>query len=153
MGLRLGTGCLLIWSSILLLWTLASNDYVIYYQARGLSGHTSPHGECACFFWKTPCLSKLNKTNSFSRGRTLSGHTWSTTKKFSILNLSSLHPYGKLCLGHAAWRWFALLGDCSQLFGDSSRWSDHELDCSVLVRTCSDKLKMALLNGYKALGD
>ena len=32
-----------------LFWTLAPNDYVIYYQARGLSGHTSPHGECACF--------------------------------------------------------------------------------------------------------
>ena len=49
LGLRLGTGCLLVCSYILLLWTLAPNDYVIYYQARGLSGHTSPHGECACF--------------------------------------------------------------------------------------------------------
>ena len=29
--------------------TLAPHDYVIYCQARGLSGHTSPHGECACF--------------------------------------------------------------------------------------------------------
>ena len=28
--------------------TLAPNDYVIYCQAWGLSGHTSPHGECAC---------------------------------------------------------------------------------------------------------
>ena len=26
---------------------LAPNDYVIYYQAQGLSGHTSPRGECA----------------------------------------------------------------------------------------------------------
>ena len=50
LGLRLGIGCLLGWSSILLLWTLAPNDYVIYCQARGLSGHTSPCGECACFF-------------------------------------------------------------------------------------------------------
>ena len=32
-----------------LLWTLAPHDYVIYCQARGLSGHTLPHGECACF--------------------------------------------------------------------------------------------------------
>ena len=27
----------------------APYDYVIYCQALGLSGHTSPHGECACF--------------------------------------------------------------------------------------------------------
>ena len=27
--------------------TLALHDYVIYYQARGLSGHTSPCDECA----------------------------------------------------------------------------------------------------------
>ena len=50
LGLRPGTGCLLSWSStILLLWTLAPHDYVIYCQARGLSGHTSPRGECVCF--------------------------------------------------------------------------------------------------------
>ena len=29
--------------------TLAPHDYIIYCQARGLSGHTSPHGECVCF--------------------------------------------------------------------------------------------------------
>ena len=50
LGLRPGTDCLLGWSStILLLWTLAPHDYVIYCQARGLSGHTSPRGECVCF--------------------------------------------------------------------------------------------------------
>ena len=32
-----------------LLWTLAPRDYVTYYQAWGLSGHTSPRGECVCF--------------------------------------------------------------------------------------------------------
>ena len=48
--IRQGTGCLLGWSAtFLLLWTLAPHDYVIYCQARGLSGHTSPHGECVCF--------------------------------------------------------------------------------------------------------
>ena len=48
--LRPGTSCLLGWSStFLLLWTLAPHDYVIYCQARGLSGHTSPRGESACF--------------------------------------------------------------------------------------------------------
>ena len=30
-------------------WTLASRDYVTYCQARGLSGHTSPRGECVFF--------------------------------------------------------------------------------------------------------
>ena len=51
LGLRPRTGCLLGWSfNILLLWNQAPHDYVIYYQAWGLSGHTSPHGECACFF-------------------------------------------------------------------------------------------------------
>ena len=45
-----GTGCLLGWSStFLLLWTLPPHDYVIYCQAWGLSGHTLPRGECACF--------------------------------------------------------------------------------------------------------
>ena len=32
-----------------LLWTLAPHDYVIYCQTQGLSGHTSPRGECVCF--------------------------------------------------------------------------------------------------------
>ena len=62
-------------------------------------------------FWKTPRLLKLKKIISYSRGRTLSGHTWSTAKKFSILNLSSLHPYSKPCLGYAARLWFLLLGN------------------------------------------
>ena len=49
-GLCPRTGCLLGWCfTILLLWTLAPHDYVIYYQAQGLSGHTSPRGECVCF--------------------------------------------------------------------------------------------------------
>ena len=30
-------------------WILAPRDYVTYYQAQGLSGHTSPYGECVCF--------------------------------------------------------------------------------------------------------
>ena len=50
LGLCLGTGCLLGWSSaFLLLWTLAPRDCVTYCQARGLSGHTSPYGECVYF--------------------------------------------------------------------------------------------------------
>ena len=33
--------------AFLLLWTPEPRDYVTYCQARGLSGHTSPCGECA----------------------------------------------------------------------------------------------------------
>ena len=32
--------------------TLAPHDYIICYQARGLSGRTSPCGECVGFFLK-----------------------------------------------------------------------------------------------------
>ena len=49
-GLLSGTGYLLDWSfTIFLLWTLAPHDYVTYYQAQGLCGHTSPRGECVRF--------------------------------------------------------------------------------------------------------
>ena len=61
------------------------------------------------FFWNTLRPLRLKMIISYSRGRTLSGHTWSTARKFSILNLSSLHPYGKLCLGYAARLRFMLL--------------------------------------------
>ena len=51
--LRSRTDCLLGWSfTILLLWILTPHDYVIYCQARGLNGHTSPRGECVCFILK-----------------------------------------------------------------------------------------------------
>ena len=82
--------------------------------------------------WKTPRLLKLKKTITLSRGRTLSGHTWSAAKKFSILNLSPLHPYVKPYLGYIARRWFMLLGNCSQLLGNSSQWPDHEFDSLAL---------------------
>ena len=50
LGLHQGTGCLLGWpSAFLLLWTLAPCDCITYCQAQGLSGHTSPCGECVCF--------------------------------------------------------------------------------------------------------
>ena len=87
--------------------------------------------------WKTPRLLKLEKTISLSRGRTLSGHTWSTARKFLILDLSSLHPYGKPNLGYIARRWFTLLGDSSQLLGDGSHCSTMVHNCSAMVHNCS----------------
>ena len=148
----MGTGCLLGWSSVLLLWTLASRDSVTYYQARGLSGHTSPCGECVCFNLED---SAPPKAKEYYLPFSWSNSNWAHLVycgKFSILNLNSLHPYGKPNLGyatrrwftllgdgshclamvHTAHRWFTLLGDGSQLLGNSSRWSDHEFDCSAL---------------------
>ena len=46
-----------------------------------------------------------------------------------------------------------LLSNCSQLLSNSSRWSDHESIMLDFISTCSNKIKMALHNGYKALGD
>ena len=86
-------------------------------------GTLHPAVNVFALFLKTPCLLKLKKTISFSRDRTLSGHTWSTVKKFSIMNLSSLHPYGKPYLGYTARRRFTLLGDGSH--------------CSATAHNCS----------------
>ena len=38
--------------TVFLFLTLAPRDCVTYSQARGLSGHTSPCSECACFILK-----------------------------------------------------------------------------------------------------
>ena len=105
--------------------TLAPCDYVTYCQAQGLSGHTSPCGECVCFNLENSAPPEVEEGSLLSCGRTLSGHTWSTAKKFSILNLSSLHPYGKPYLGYTARRWFTLLGDgsrCSTMVHAARRW-------------------------------
>ena len=84
-------------------------------------------------FWKTPCLLKLKKIIFFSRGRTLSGHTWFTAKKFFILNLSSLHPSGKPYLGKPMLgRIVNLVGYGPQLLDDSLGWLDYESDCLAL---------------------
>jgi hypothetical protein len=43
-------GLFLNWVGIISFWTMAPRDWVTYCQDRGLSGHTSPSGECAyCF--------------------------------------------------------------------------------------------------------
>ena len=48
MHLAMHLGFRLFLSTFLL--TLAPRVYATYYQARGLSGHTSPSGEFVCFF-------------------------------------------------------------------------------------------------------
>ena len=97
--------------------------------------------------WKTPRLLKLKKTISF--------FSWSDSKWAHLVHceeifnskLVLLTPLWQAVLGlhclamvHATWRQFTLLGDCSQLLGNSSRWSHHEFDCSAsfaLARTSS----------------
>jgi hypothetical protein len=79
------------------------------------------------------CLPKLKKIISLSCGRTLSRHTWFTTRKFFILNLSSLHPSGKPYLGKPGLgRIVKLVGYGPQLLGDSLGSSAYESDCSAL---------------------
>ena len=127
-GLCLGTSCLLGWSfTILLLWTLAPYDYVIYYQARGLSGHTSPRGECACFILEDSAPLKAEEDYLL--------FSWSDSKWAHLVHyeeifdseLELLTPLWQAILGlccsatiHAAQRWYTLLGNYSQLLGNSS---------------------------------
>ena len=88
----------------------------------------------------------MKKTISFSRGRILRGHTWSTVKKFSILNLSSLHPYGKPCLGYATRLRFALLGDstcCSATARNCSATHHGGRTMSLTAWPCSHLLRQA----------
>ena len=125
--LRPGIGCLLGWSSaFLLLWTLAPCDYVTYYQARGLSGHTSPRGECVCFNQEdsTP-LEAEEDCLPFSWLDSKWAHLvhYEEIFDFELELLTSLWQalLGIRCsaMVHAAWRWFTLLDDDSQLLGNT----------------------------------
>ena len=60
-------------------------------------------------------------------------------RKFSILNLSSLHPYGKLYLDHIARLWSSLLGDgsrCSATARNSSATHHGGRTMSLTARLC-----------------
>ena len=89
---------------------------------------------------------KLKTHISFTRGRTLSGHTSSTTRKFFILNLSSLHPYGKPYFGYVARLWFTLLGGgtrCSTTAHNCSITHHGGWIMSLTDRLCSHLLRQA----------
>ena len=73
---------------LLLFLTLAPRDYVTYYQAWGLSGHTSPCGECDCSHLETTSEDWLHARlvfyfmtltprdyATYYQARGLSGHT------------------------------------------------------------------------------
>ena len=111
--------CLLGWSfTILLLWTLAPHDYVIYCQAQGLSGHTSPHGECACFIPKDPTPLEVEEDYLlFSWLDSKWAHLFHCKEIFNS-ELELLTPLWQAILGircsaafHAAQQWFTLLGN------------------------------------------
>ena len=88
----------------------------------------------------------MKKIISLSRGRTLSGHTWSTAKKFLILNLSSLHPYVKPHLGYTTLLWFTLLKDgsrCSATAHNCSATHHGGWTISLTARLCSHLLGQA----------
>ena len=89
---------------------------------------------------------KLKKIISFSHGQTLSGHTLSTAKKFFILNLSSLYPYGKPYLGYTAQLRFTLLGygsRCSATAHNCSATHHGGRTMSLTARLCLHLLEQA----------
>ena len=104
----------------LLLWTLAPHDYVIYYQARGLSGHTSPHGECVCFILEDSTPLKAEEDYlPFSWSNSKWAHLVQCEEIFDS-ELELLTSLWQAVLGshcsatvHTARRWFTLLGDGS----------------------------------------
>ena len=101
--------------------------------------------ECVCFNLEDSVPPEAKKTISLSRGRTLSGHTWFTARKFLILNLSSLHPSGKPYLGYSTRRW-------STLLGDSLEWSDYESDCSALFTPTRTSSRRRCIANTRRLG-
>ena len=101
-GLRSRTGCLLGWSfAIFLLWTLASYDYVIYCQARGLSGHTSLRSECVCFILEDSAPLEAEE------GYLLS--SWSDSKWAHLVHYEEIFDSGIELLKPL---WQAVLGIC-----------------------------------------
>ena len=122
------------------------------FQARGLSGHTSPRGECVCF--------ALEDSVPLEAKEEYLLHSWSDSKWAHFVHYELLTPLWKdmlrLCCsitGRTAQHQCMLFGNCSRLLSNSSRWSDHESVLLGFVCTCSDKFKTVLHNGYKALED
>jgi hypothetical protein len=120
------------WSFIL---DPGTRAYATYYQARGLSGHTSPSGECVYFSTPVLCLPCLH---FFSENT--SGHTSPRRKSFSFF---SEH--------------YTFFGQSTSLaitvVGCIVSWSEAYNSCSDGVLTgwrrqglkpyCSEKVKMA----------
>ena len=149
MGLRPGTGCLLGWSSIFLLWTLAPHDYVIYCQARGLSRYTSPRGECACFF--------LTDSTPLEAEEDYLLLAWSDSKWAHLVHYEKIFD-SELELLTPLWQ--AVFGSyCSavvraarQLLDNSLWWPDHEFHYSALFAPARTSAKWRCTMGTRCSG-
>ena len=81
--------------------TLAPHDYIIYCQARGLSGHTSPRGECACFFLEDSTLLEVEDDYLLL--------SWSDSKRAHLVHCEEIFDYELELLTPL---WQAVLGLC-----------------------------------------
>ena len=84
--------------------TLAPRACITYYQARGLSGHTSPCGECVCFLTPTPLMFKdatlQDHLHFFSK---IQVGTLPRTEIFFFLLKSTIHSSDNLFLRRQRW--------------------------------------------------
>ena len=89
---------------------LAPHDHVTYYQAQGLSGHTSPYGECVCFNLEDFAPPKVEEDYlPFS---------WWDSKWAHLVHCEEIFDFGLELLTSL---WQALLG----------------IHCSVTIHNCS----------------
>jgi hypothetical protein len=99
---------------------LAPRAYVTYYQARGLSGHTSPSGECVYFFDPYALFTLL--TFLF---RNTSGHTSPARKSFSFSQEHHAFFGQPTFFGNNGGRlYYKLIGHLQQLLSWCFDWSE-----------------------------
>ena len=104
-------------SAEILFWTLAPCACVTYYQAQGLSGHTSPCGECVCFLTPTPLMIKdatLQDALTFLFRNTVGTHH--RRKIFFFLLKSTIHSSDNLFLRRQRWSKMSITQ--ASLFGE-----------------------------------
>ena len=112
--------------------TLTPHNYVIYCQAWGLSGHTSPCSECVCFNLEDSVPPEVEEDYlPFSWLDSKWAHLVHYEEIFDS-GLELLTPLWQAVLGsrcsatgHTARRWFTLLGDrscCSAMVHTARRW-------------------------------
>ena len=112
---------------------LLYNNYVTYCQARGLSGHTSPHGECVFF--------NLEDSMPPEVGEDHLPFSWLDSKWAHLVYYEEIFDF-ELELITSFWQAYLgkpmlsqkvkLVGYGPQLLTDSLGWSDYESDCSAL---------------------
>jgi len=104
--------------------TLAPRAYDTYYQARGLSGHTSPNGEFACFF----------DASTFQKGKVGTLHL-----AVNLLAFLMLLPFKKAKWAHFTRKEIFLehhaffeqpASSMSMLINCLLSWSKHRCNCS-----------------------